>query len=519
MKRIAKHYFYTSPAVDRPWCTAIVREEEALSRSEREVLKKLLEVREADIESLSRLTGYPPTSLASIIELLKSRGLVEVSEVKKLIVKTSSEGASYADQGLPEERLVNELLRRGGRASAKDLAEALGSDVFRIGMSWARKRGWVVVERGVVKLVRFEPLERHRELLRSFLRAREIDPRSFENDEVFQELVKRGLLEVRERKIRVVKLSAPREYVERLLSAKEVVAYLTRDLISSGAWRNVVLKPYNVEALPPTRYPGRKHFFLEFVERVRDVMLAMGFEEIRENYVVPELWNFDVLFQPQDHPARDVYDVFYVEGRADLAELRELVSRAKAVHEGSSKCGSRGWGYSWSLEKASKLMLRSHTTAATIAYIARKREPPARGFCIGRVFRRDRMDATHLPEFTNFDGVVMERGFSFRKLLGLLTQIMRNLGFEKVRFRPAYFPFTEPSVEGAVYIEGVGWVEVFGAGMFRPEVLEIVGANAPVGAWGMGLERLAMAIYRINDIRELYSKDVDKVRSFPARWI
>jgi len=450
---------------------------------------------------------------------LRSKGLVEVVERRRIVLKTSSEGASYIDNGLPEEVLVDELMRRGGEAPAKELAKVLGQDIFRIGISWAKKRGWIAIDKGVVRLTKFERLDAHREALRQFLEEREIDAEHLQRDPVLQELVKRGLIEVRERKTRIVKIVAPREKLEELLRAREVVTHLTRELIASGSWRNVIVKPYNVEALPPIRYPGRKHFFVEFVEMVREVMLAMGFEEIRDEYIVPELWNFDVLFQPQDHPARDIYDVFYVEGRASLEPFNEIVSRAKGVHEGSSECGSRGWGYSWSLEKASKLMLRSHATAATIAYIARKREPPARGFCIGRVFRRDRMDATHLPEFTNFDGVVMERDFSFRKLLGVLTQIMKNLGFRRVRFRPAYFPFTEPSVEGSVYIEGVGWVEVFGAGMFRPEVLEIVGARAPVGAWGMGLERLAMAVYGINDIRELYTRDIDKVRSFPLkRW-
>ncbi len=455
------------------------------------------------------------STVASLVELLRSKGLVEVRERRRVVVEASEEGKRYASEGFPEERLARELASRGGRAPARDLAEVLGRDAFRIGISWARRRGWVSIESGIAVLKGFEPLDRHREILQRFSTPREVDPDVL-NDPVVSELVKRGLLSVRERKEKVVKLRDDAvDRARQLLSVGEAVPHLTHELLASGRWRAVVLKPYNVEALPPTRYPGKKHFFIEFVKRVREVMLALGFEEIRYDYVIPELWNFDALFQPQDHPARDVYDVFYVPGSCDLQPFKEVAERAKLVHEGDSRCGSRGWGYSWSLEKASKLMLRSHATAATVRFIAERKEPPARGFCIGRVFRRDRMDATHLPEFTNFDGVVMERGFSFRKLLGLLTQIMRSLGFQRVRFRPAYFPFTEPSVEGMVLIEGMGWVEVFGAGMFRPEVLEIAGAKAPVGAWGMGLERLAMALLSINDIRNLYTRDVDFLRRFP----
>ncbi len=480
------------------------------------MLKKLLEVKEASLEALAQSLGVPVSSVASVIELLRSRGLVEVVEVEKAVLKASSEGREYLEKGFPEERLVKELEARGGEAELRELAQVLGKDVFRIGVSWAKRRGWIAIEGGRARLVKREAMDRHREVLSRYLSEAIEDPKVL-SDPIVSELVKRGLIEVRTRRERIARLREDAiERAKRLLELGEAVTHLTHEIIASGAWRSVVLKPYNVEAQPPVRYPGKKHFFQEFVEMVREVMLALGFEEIRYDYVVPELWNFDALFQPQDHPARDVYDVLYIEGFANLSPFSEVVERAKHVHEGSSSCGSRGWGYRWSVEKASKLMLRSHTTAATIMFIAERKDPPARGFCIGRVFRRDRMDATHLPEFTNFDGVVMERGFSFRKLLGILTQIMKSLGFEKVRFRPAYFPFTEPSVEGAVYIEGMGWVEVFGAGMFRPEVLEIVGARAPVGAWGMGLERLAMALLAINDIRNLYSRDVDYLRRFPA---
>jgi len=499
-------------------CVPIVSNAEALSRREREVLEKLLELRSARVDELSKILGLPQSTLFSIAELLKSRGFVDVIESEEIELRTSEEGASYIEKGLPEEQLAKTLEERGGECLARELAELLGPDVFRIAMSWARRRGWIRVEHGKVILSRWNPLNKHRELLRMFVEPKRVPPQFLE-DPVVKELLSRGLLSMSRRRIVEIKLREDSlEKIRNALQRGEAVTHLTSELIKSGRWRHVELKPYNVEALPPTRWPGRKHFFNEFIELVREVMLSLGFEEIRDDIAVPELWNFDVLFQPQDHPARDVTDIFYLPGRARLDEWLEVVQRVKSLHEGMDP-ESRGWGYSWSLDKASMIVLRSHTTAATIRYLYKHPEPPVRAFCIGRVFRRDRIDATHLPEFTNFDGIVMERGFSFRKLLGVLTQILRNLGFERVRFRPAYFPFTEPSVEGLVYIEGLGWVEVFGAGMFRPEVLKAVGAKAPTGAWGMGLERLAMALLRLNDIRDLYSRDVEFLRRFPyVRW-
>ena len=480
------------------------------------MLEKLLEVRSARIDELAKALNVPVSTLFSISELLKSRGFVDVIELEEIELQTSSEGAKYVEEGLPEERLAQLLKQLGGEGLARDLAQALGPELFRIAMSWARRRGWIRSERGRIVLVSWSPLDEHRRILREFLTSKTVTPDTLQNP-VIRELIDRGLLVATRRKTAILRIRE--DVIDRIreaLSQREVVTYLTSELIKSGKWREVAIKPYNVEALPPSRWPGRKHFFNEFIEFVREVMLSMGFEEIVDDMAVPEFWNFDALFQPQDHPARDITDIFYLPDRARLEQWRDAVERAKAIHEGLDP-ESRGWGYVWSLDKASKIVLRSHTTAATIKYLYYHPEPPVRAFCIGRVFRRDRIDATHLPEFTNFDGIVMEHDFSFRKLLGVLTQIMRSLGFEKVRFRPAYFPFTEPSVEGLVYIEGLGWIEVFGAGMFRPEVLKIVGARAPTGAWGMGLERLAMALLRLNDIRDLYSRDIEFLRRFPAR--
>ncbi|MEM4848724.1 MAG: phenylalanine--tRNA ligase subunit alpha, partial [Ignisphaera sp.] len=279
-------------------------------------------------------------------------------------------------------------------------------------------------------------------------------------------------------------------------------------------WKIYPIKPYNILALPPIKYAGKKHFFKEFVKMIKEIMISLGFEEIKDDYIIPEVWNFDILFQAQDHPSRDIHDILIVEGQADLTKFKEVVERIRFVHEKGGSSGSVGWGYTWSYEKASKLILRSHTTAVTAKALIGI-EVPVRLFTIARVFRRDNPDSRHSPEFTNFDGVVMERDLNFKKLLGLLTQILKYLGIEKLRFKPGYFPFTEPSVEGYGYVPGYGWIEIFGAGMFRPEVLEMLNVKYPVGAWGMGVERLAMVVFGINDIRFLFTRDIEFIRKFP----
>jgi len=451
----------------------------------------------------------------SIAELLRSRGLIDVEDIEVLHAQTTEEGLRYTE-ALPEERLVALLREHGGRAPIQMIIRVMGKELFGIALGWAKRRGWVRVENGELVLERSGDLEELRRVLKRFAGGGVVEG---VDEEILRELVRRGLLKVERRRRRLLKLRPGAvDEARRLLELGEAVTYLTSELIATGRWRSVALKPYNVEAEPPRRYPGRKHFFKEFIEMVREVMYSLGFEEIRDDFVVPELWNFDALFQAQDHPSRDIHDTFVLGAAARLEPFAEIVERARRAHETGGDTGSRGWGYRWSEEKAARLILRSHTTAATIRWLSQHRDPPARGFIVSRVFRRDNMDARHLPEFTNFDGVIMERGFNFRKLLGLLRQIMRGLGFEKIVFKPSYFPFTEPSVEGYIYIEGFGWLELFGAGMFRPEVLYIAGVKHPVGAWGMGLERMVMALRGIDDIRELYSYNVAVLRKFVSGW-
>jgi phenylalanyl-tRNA synthetase alpha chain len=484
-----------------------------LSSSEIAVLEKLIELNKViEVSELAKITGFTEQGISSILELLKSKGIVEVQEHIIAIGKATEEGMNYLD-GLPEERVAILVQEMGGEATISIIKNRLGEPIASIGINWAIKRGWVKVDKGIAKFINYKPLSDHRNMLRMFSLWREIG-HDIESSSVFQELVKRKLIEVRTVKRRYVRLSISLDEARKIIPQKKVVSKLTHELLTTGEWKSCVLKPFNLDASPPIAYPGKRHFFKEFVELIKDVMEDLGFEEVSDDYVIPELWNFDILFQAQDHPSRDIHDILVVEGYADLSQYSDIVERVRRVHESGGSCGSTGWRYRWSYEKASKLMLRSHTTAVTARRLI-GREPPARLYAIARVFRRDNPDPRHSPEFTNFDGVIMERGFTFKKLLGLLSQILKALGIEKFKFKPAYFPFTEPSVEGYGYVPGYGWVEVFGAGMFRPEVLEMLNTKASVGAWGMGVERLAMIVYGINDIRLLFSKDVEFIRTFP----
>lgn len=254
-------------------------------------------------------------------------------------------------------------------------------------------------------------------------------------------------------------------------------------------------------------YPARKHFFVEFIEELKDIMKELGFNETEGPLVEIELFNFDLLFQPQDHPAREIHDTLWIKDPRyyDLSDMKELVNRVSSIHE-------RGWKYKFNPEISSKYVLRSQTTSVSARTLLKGYKPPIRFFTIGRVYRSDVIDASHLPEFHQLDGIMGDYDYTFKDLLGFLKEFGDRLGIE-IKFKPGYFPFTEPSVEGYAKINDK-WIELFGAGLFRPEVLEMANVDYRVGAWGMGVERLIMARLRLIDIRQLYETNYDFLRSF-----
>ncbi len=293
-------------------------------------------------------------------------------------------------------------------------------------------------------------------------------------------------------------------------------------MIKNGKWEEPYLlykkerfsiKPYDVTRPTEERtYPGKVHPYQRLIRKMREIMLEMGFTEIRGEIIQSSFWNFDALFQPQDHPAREMQDTFYLDTKAEIPDY----AKVKDMHESGGDVGSAGWGGSWDPEVARREVLRTHTTAISIKYLADRPDPPVKAFSIDRAYRREAIDPTHTPEFEQLEGVIMDEGVTFRNLLGVLEQFYAKMGFEEVRFRPAYFPYTEPSVEPEVYIEGLGWVELGGAGIFRREVTAPFGIRYPVLAWGLGVSRVAMLTLGLKDLRELYQSDIGWLRETPV---
>ncbi|MFH0956578.1 MAG: phenylalanine--tRNA ligase subunit alpha [Candidatus Aenigmatarchaeota archaeon] len=409
------------------------------------------------------------------------------------IYRLTEEGKKYLEQGLPEERLIE--------AAKKPILIARISKKpgdFAIGLSWAKKKGWIRIEQGKIIVIRKPRAFEEREAL---MRVSEGKP---VNEGVLSVLVGRNLV-IRIRNDRLSRASS--------FAGKEV-ATLTPDLIKTGLWKDVRMKPYNVSATGEKIYPGKRQPYLRFLRQVRRKLVELGFREMAGPTIETEFWNFDALFQPQNHPSRDWTQTYTLKHpkHGDLPE-KEIVDRVRAAHESGGKTGSTGWGYKWDPEKAAQLMPRAHGTACSARRLAAGVDVPGKYFAIKRCFRPDVIDATHGVEFNQCEGIIVGEEMTFADMLGMLKLFATEIaGAEDVRFYPDYYPFTEPSVQLSAKHPELGWIEFAGAGMFRPEVTEPLGVKQPVLAWGLGIDRLAMCRLGINDIRQLFSQDVDWLR-------
>jgi len=472
-----------------------------LSPLEITLLESLEVGKRYSVQEAAEKSGMKKDAVLKAAHLLKEKGFAEVETQLINEYSLSEEGKRCLVEGLPEEKILSMV--EGGKRSLQEIERELGKKTAGIGIGWLKKKGIIKLEKGEVIVTDKKPLEERNSLkMIEEGKSREI-PTS-----LIKILQKRKLVEAEERKEIFIKILRKPE-----TELKRVVADVTPDFLMTGKWRELEFLKYDIKIPSEDIFTAKLHPYERIISECRRIFLEMGFTEIKGNYVQSSFWNFDALFQPQDHPARDMQDTFYLDRYTELKN--EPVESVKSTHENGWVTGSSGWGSIWSLEKARQLVLRTHTTAITIHYLANNPEPPVKAFCIDRVFRRESIDATHLPEFEQLEGVVLDKEVGFKDLLGLLREFFLKMGFEDVRFRPGYFPYTEPSVEPEVYVEGLGWIELGGAGIFRKEVTLPLGIKDKVLAWGLGIGRLAMLNLGMKDLRRLYLPDIGWLRSIP----
>ncbi|CAB4320520.1 unnamed protein product [Prunus armeniaca] len=416
--------------------------------------------------------------IVNVIKSLHGFKYVDAQDIKREMWVLTDEGNAYTATGSPEVQLFLAIPPEG--IPKEELQKKLDPSVFKIGCAQAAKNKWVEMGKQLVTRKIQHVDDKVKDLLLRIQEGQAI------NQDDIKALKARKLIVPQTWKGYSVK-KGPNYAPKR----KKVATDLTRENLQRGDWKEIEFKEYNFTAKGLPTEGGHLHPLLKVRQQLKDIFRQMGFEEMpTNNYVESSFWNFDVLFQPQQHPARDSHDTFFLQGLFNAvafimstSELPEdYVQRVKQIHE-SGGYQSRGYGYDWKREEADKNLLRTHTTA---------------------VFLQDAVLTS--------TGLVCDRGLTLGDLLGVLHEFFARLGMSKLRFKPAYNPYTEPSMEIFSYHEGFGkWVEVGNSGMFRPEMLLPMGLpeDVRVIAWGLSLERPTMILYGIDNIRDLFGHKVD----------
>ncbi len=478
--------------------------------------------------------GVSPAQLRTVIEWQLAKGcmrLVDTSELQW--VELTETGQQYR-QGTPEQQLV-ERVRQAGALPVPELMRTGDLSQAEAGTALGALKKAGVLRSGADKTVELaadaelEPLAAMGRLIERVAAAGripldELDPddRQRVADGSRKRGKAKGIFRVRSEQLRQLELTALGRQVRQ--AAREAgrsgdeFNQLTPEMLADGSWRGRAFRPYNMDIRPPRRVAGRRNPYREFLDFVRRKLTSLGFEEMRGSLVEPEFWNNDALFMPQFHSARDIHDAYFVVEPTRAAEIEEpFASRVAAAHTDGGDTGSRGWGYNFDRDMTRRLVLRSQGTVLSARWLHRA-AIPGKYFAIARCFRYDQVDATHAPDFFQCEGIVLGEQIDFVTLLGLLKLFAREVAkAEQIHFAPAYFPFTEPSVEIHMKHPKLGWTELGGAGIFRPEVTGPQGVEVPVIAWGLGLDRMAMVAMGIDDIRDLFAADLNKVRGTRIR--
>jgi len=472
------------------------------------------------LEELLQITQWKDqVHVAGAGKSLDENEFVETIEKHMKFVTLGSEGLNAIENGLLEERIWNWMISQIEKKRTMSELFNAGFERYEAGPGIGLLKSiGVSIENGIFT---FDNEKEITDIISGRVNfIGKISKEKIDFNNLDEELVehfsgRKNLIQIEEYIVREWKLTNKgRNISDSELEEVELIGEITPEFLQKEGWGNASYKEFDVNADTPIPVGGRPHPMQSLIERIRSVFLEMGFSEIEGNYVQSAGWNMDALFIPQSHPARTMQDTFYLDEPEKIDIPDEMLDLWASVHENGHDTGSLGWGSKFDKEEAKKGLLRTHTTVNTVKYIAENPVNPSRVFGIGRVFRQETIDRTHLPEFHQIEGIIHEPNASLPMLISTLKTFYSKMGYPDVRVRPAYFPYTEPSVEVEVYWRGK-WLELGGAGIFRPEVTEPLGSEWPVCAWGMGLERLAMLVLDLDDIRELYQPDLERLSRMP----
>jgi len=498
---------------------------ESLSPIERDLLPMLKEDF-TDIDKIVKEAVQDKTTALRAVGFLKNKSLVETESSEKKVVILGILGINYLKKELPERTLLNKLVEKKSIliSEIKNVC-GLNDNEAKIALGTLKKKALVEISKGKL-ILNAKPGEVTNKMIEELFMEKL--PMSLDTVEDLDKLAlvnlksRKDIVEIEEQKTTEVKLTKLGKKISGMNLDDNLIEQLTPKMLKQNSWKGKKFRRYDLSSPVPRLYGGKRHFTNQAIDYAKSIWLEMGFKEMTGNNVETGFWVFDTLFTAQDHPVRDMQDTFYLKGmKGKLPERCKkkedcILFKTQQAHEGGID-GSKGWQYEWNEEDAKKVLMRTHTTSLSARKLRELRDTkefPAKYFALGKCFRNETVDWSHGFEFNQTEGIVVDENANFRQLLGYLIQFYKKMGYEKIRIRPAYFAYTEPSLEIDVFHPvHKKWVELGGAGMFRPEVtIPMFGKHIPVLAWGQGFDRIITEFFKINDLRDVYKNDINKLR-------
>lgn len=476
------------------------------------VLKELAEKGEiANSLEFMKAHKFEPKTFDGILKSLLVDNYVVLTNHDLEEIDLTEEGAKAIASGSPEFRLVS-MFKPGEEKTRADLAKLMAKDELQIAVNKAMQNKWISSSKTAVKRVAEDVKDEVVQRLTAM--KADNDPKKHEA-KLVQELKKRKLIAIK--KIKFYGIVKGASYQPKRVPE---VADLTAEMLSKGTWEGVKFKKFNVAAKGKEISTGNYHPLYQMKDEFRSILLELGFEEMPTSYYVDSsFWDFDALYTAQQHPARDMQDTFFLTEPANCNRIpKELCENVKRAHEGGSY-GSIGYRYDWKMDEAKKNVMRTHTTPCSARMLYELAQTtaktgvftPKKYFSIDRVFRNEATDVTHLFEFHQVEGMIADYNLSLKNLMGIIAEFFKRLGISDIKFKPAYNPYTEPSMEIFGYNQELKRiVEIGNSGIFRPEMLQALGLPEKVSviAWGLSLERPAMIHYKVGNIRDLIGHQV-----------
>ncbi|MFW6449067.1 MAG: phenylalanine--tRNA ligase subunit alpha [Halobacteriota archaeon] len=427
------------------------------------------------LEAVAEEAGIDRARAAGAAFALEEADLVDLESRTRVEYELTEEAEAYLEAGLPERRLHRAAVEAGALEAAVPLGEVLETadlegPAVDIALSNFARKDLGRIGDGRITVTEREPGADPEAAALEAIATGEAPPEA-----VVDALTRRDLVVARESVDRTIRLTDAG--VDALMGGAEVAdaeGAVRPSHLVGGTWREVEYAPYNVEADAAPVAGGKRHVLRQVADRVKEVLVGMGFREMTGPHVDADFWINDCLFMPQDHPARTHWDRFELAEPTAIDELpADLVERVERAHR--EGVGPEGEGYDapWDEAFARKLALRGHTTSLSARYLSGEAigdlEPPQRFFSVEKVYRNDTLDPTHLLEFFQIEGWVMAEELSVRDLMGTFTEFYERFGITDLQFKPHYNPYTEPSFELFGHHPETGeLIEIGNSGMFRP---------------------------------------------------